>query len=278
MIATHLLSGYFKVQGCFCSLLSRLGRVGGPGRNDCRIGLTAIREQTLKVFMAMFAMGISDLKPELGDGNSPPATHDTTLVAAAKAGDQWAFVELCNRSSPMLYRVIYPLVRNPADAEDVLQESFLKAFRGLKHFDQRAAFSTWLIRIGINSALLILRKRNKYREDSRCRRFNEETAWELDIADNAAGPDELCIQTELVINLHQAIARLPTRLRIVLELQYASGASIQEISAALNISIPAAKTRLFRGRRALRRLLKSQNLLLRTCNPDDGEKQFISQA
>jgi RNA polymerase sigma-70 factor (ECF subfamily) len=141
-------------------------------------------------------------------------------------------------------------------------------FRGLNNFDHRASFSSRVTRIGINSALMILRKRNKYREDSRYLRLKEENVWELDIADNATGPDELCIQTELVINLHHAIARLPKSLRSVIELQHAFGASIQEISDTLNISVPAAKTRLFQGRRALRRLLESQNVVFRSCNSE----------
>jgi RNA polymerase sigma-70 factor, ECF subfamily len=117
--------------------------------------------------MATFTMDISDVKPELGGGSFHPGAHDGILVAAAKAGDQWAFAELCKRCSPMLYRTIYRIVSNPADTEDALQDCFLKAFRGLNNFDQRAAFSTWVTRIGINSALMILRKRNRYGGDSR---------------------------------------------------------------------------------------------------------------
>ena len=85
--------------------------------------------------------------------------RDELLVSAAKAGDCSVFVELCNRHSKKLLPGIYRITQNREDAEDVLQESLLKAFLNLKNFEGRSSFASWLTRIGINSALMLLRKR-----------------------------------------------------------------------------------------------------------------------
>jgi len=192
----------------------------------------------------------------------PAGIEEDSLVTAAKAGHHWAFIELCKRSSPMIHRAIYRIVKCPQDTDDALQDCFMKAFRGLPNFDRRAAFSTWLTRIGINSAFMILRKRAKYREELRSSRVQDGSGGiqELEIADSAPSQEEICIQAELMANLHHAIGRLPASLRCVIELQQSVGASVEEISNHLNISIPAVKSRLLRGRVALRRMLEKQSV------------------
>ena len=99
------------------------------------------------------------------DGNSdfvedcPMEISEAVLVSTAKSGDTNAFVELSRRHSPKLLRTIYRITRNWQDAEDVLQDSLLKAFSHLQDFQEKSSFSTWLTRIAINSALMILRKK-----------------------------------------------------------------------------------------------------------------------
>src|SRR3984885_3871663 len=83
-----------------------------------------------------------------------PATSDETLVAVAKLGDRSAFAELWNRHSRTAFKKVYQIMKNEADAEDVIQEAWMKAFIHLDKFDGRAKFSTWLARIAINSALM----------------------------------------------------------------------------------------------------------------------------
>jgi RNA polymerase sigma-70 factor, ECF subfamily len=196
------------------------------------------------------------------DGRVFPAAviQEATLVAAAKAGEQWAFAELCRRSLPKLSRVVYRVLKNSADTEDVLQDSFLKAYKHLHGFDEKAAFSTWVARIAINSALMALRKQRRHNVESLYVRSCETDSWnQMDFVDTATGPDELYLRRESALKLRNAIGRLPETLRSAIELQRATGASVLEISDSLNISVPAAKSRLLRGRAALRRLMTRSN-------------------
>jgi DNA-directed RNA polymerase specialized sigma24 family protein len=102
----------------------------------------------------------------------PSAMDDDLLVEAAQAGQEWAFVGLCARNSKRVFNTIYGVTKNREDAEDALQDSMMRAFLHLKQFDGRSSFATWFTRIGINSALMILRKkrirhpsRNLHRRD-----------------------------------------------------------------------------------------------------------------
>jgi len=190
----------------------------------------------------------------------PANDQEATLVAAAKAGEQWAFAELCRRSSPKLSRAIYRVLKNSSDTEDVLQDSFFKAYKHLHGFDERAAFSTWVTRIAINAALMALRKQRRRQTESLYIRSCETNTWnQMELVDTSTGPDELYIRSESALKLQNAIGRLPESLRSAIELQRATGASVLEISDSLNISVPAAKSRLLRGRAALRRLMTRSN-------------------
>src|ERR1700729_2627986 len=91
--------------------------------------------------------------------HEPSSLDHDLLIASAQAGQEWAFVELCTRYSRRVFNTIYGLTRNREDAEDALQDSMMRAFLHLKQFDGRSSFATWFTRIGINSALMILRKR-----------------------------------------------------------------------------------------------------------------------
>lgn len=179
-------------------------------------------------------------------------------MAAAKAGDKRAFVELCDRCSPMIYRAIYRIVKSPPDAEDALQDCFFRAYRALNSFDERATFSSWITRIGINSALTVLRRRRRNPEVSIYIGGGDTDTWIMfDPADKTMGPYEFYIHNERATSLHKAISRLPAHLRSVIELQQ-TGGSARDVSLALNISVAAVKSRLVRARAELRRLLKTQ--------------------
>ena len=97
----------------------------------------------------------SSIAPRL----EPAAMDEEMLIEAAQAGEEWAFVELCTRNSKRVFNTIYGVTKNREDAEDALQDSMMRAFLHLKQFDGRSSFATWFTRIGINSALMILRKR-----------------------------------------------------------------------------------------------------------------------
>jgi len=113
-----------------------------------------------------------------------PATSDETLVAVAKLGDRSAFAELWNRHSRTAFKKVYQIMKNEADAEDVIQEAWMKAFIHLNKFDGRAKFSTWLARIAINSALMALRRRRSRPEAPI--EFTDGENWQM----GNCGPDK----------------------------------------------------------------------------------------
>ncbi len=197
---------------------------------------------------------ISDtLAPEIKvpESNSKQMS-DELLVAAAQQGDAVAFVELKNRHSHKLLPRIYRITRNWQDAEDVLQEAFLKAFVHLRSFEGRSSFSSWITRIAINCALMVLRKRPATEVSL------EEVGLDSDVwsgwepADVRKGPEEIYAQWELEKHLRFAIRSLRPPLRKAINLRRTGDYSTGEIAATLGISVAAAKSRLTRAKSALR--------------------------
>jgi RNA polymerase sigma-70 factor (ECF subfamily) len=178
---------------------------------------------------------------------------DEMLVSMAKSGDANAFVELSKRHAGKVFQAAYRITRNRQDAEDALQDSLLKAFMHVKDFQERSSFSTWLTRIAMNSALMMLRKKRHGFEIS------------IDISDGHDGNFETCelmspiedpescyVRRERERELREAIVRLPQVFRDVVELRQAREYSTREIAQALGISVPAVKSRLSRAKSALR--------------------------
>jgi RNA polymerase sigma-70 factor (ECF subfamily) len=185
---------------------------------------------------------------------------DTLLVSAAKAGDVVAFDELSTRHSEMILRKTYRIVKNWQDAEDVLQDSFMKAFVHLKDFEERSSFCSWLTRIAINSALMILRKkcgRIEISTDTTDDEFGIRERWEP--RDRAESPESRCARREREGLLRRTIQQLPPLLRDVVQLRHIEDRSMEEVAQVLGISVPAAKSRLTRARVALRTSLPANN-------------------
>jgi RNA polymerase sigma factor (sigma-70 family) len=175
------------------------------------------------------------------------------LVSAAQTGQEWAFAELCARCSKRIFIVLYKVTKNREDAEDLLQESILKAFVHVKDFNGASTFSTWLTRISINSALMMLRRKRVRPEMSidMSGEFGGQ-AFQWKIADGRAGPEELCIQHERYARMQEAISHLPSPYRIVVELRQHSDGSLKTIAEHAGITIAATKSRLSRATKALR--------------------------
>jgi RNA polymerase sigma-70 factor (ECF subfamily) len=160
----------------------------------------------------------------------------------------------------MILRRTYRIVKNWQDAEDVLQESFMKAFVHLNGFQERSSFSSWLTRIAINSALMLLRKKRGHLEistDAMDKEFGVWDRWEP--RDRTEGPEGRCARREREELLNRAIQGLPPLLREVVQLSHGEDRSMEEIARFLGISVPAAKSRLARARTALRISLASLN-------------------
>jgi RNA polymerase sigma-70 factor (ECF subfamily) len=199
-----------------------------------------------------------------GDDSVVASSHDKVsdalLVSAAKSGDAIAFVELSRRHSEMILRKTYRIVKNWQDAEDVLQESFMKAFVHLGGFQERCSFSSWLTRIAINSALMLLRKKRGHFEISADAMEDEFGAWNRwGPTDGAESPESCCARREREELLNGAIQGLPPLLREVVQLSHGEDRTMQEIAQFLCISVPAVKSRLARARTALRISLASRN-------------------
>jgi RNA polymerase sigma-70 factor, ECF subfamily len=192
--------------------------------------------------------------------DGPTELSEAALVSMAKLGDRDAFVELSKPYSDRILRTIYHITRNWHDAEDALQDAMLRAFSHLKDFQGKSSFSTWVTRIAINSALMMLRKKRVCQEvpfegiDSSGENYEPREA-----KSPAEDPESQLARKEREELLNDAILRLPRVLREVVELRQARGYSTREIAQALGISVPAVKSRLSRARSSLRAALLPEN-------------------
>jgi RNA polymerase sigma-70 factor (ECF subfamily) len=178
-------------------------------------------------------------------------------LEALRAGDRQEFARLVDAYSPLIYRLALKMLGNEQDAEDILQNTFLQAFRHLGEFEGRSSLSTWLYRIAANEALMLLRRRRP--ETSLTESLPEEEPLEepAQFTDWCCLPEEELLSSEARIHLDEAIRLLPETLRVVFLLRDIEGLSIQETSQALGLSETAVKTRLLRARLKLRDLLSA---------------------
>jgi RNA polymerase sigma-70 factor, ECF subfamily len=182
------------------------------------------------------------------------AATDDVLVAAAKLGDRPAFAELWKRHSNLAFTKVYRITRNRADAEDVIQEAWMKAYVHLDTFNGSSAFSTWLTSIAINSAFMTLRR--KQNRPEACMEVMDGETWrQREIADQTKDTERHYLRREDVERLRRAIGRLRPSLRNVVEIHQSNDRSVKEIAALAGISISAAKSRLFRAKTVLRKAL-----------------------
>ena len=171
-----------------------------------------------------------------------------SLVTAARAGSSAAFSELCSPYLKTVYRKLFAITKNREDAEDAMQDALMRAYLGLKDFQGNAQFSTWLMRIAINSALMILRRNRVRREFSYELSPTGEETYTLDITDNGPGPEQICDQQQRLGRLLRSIKRLPVSLRETAELRILEDRSTDEVAEMLGLSKLAVKTRLHRAR------------------------------
>jgi RNA polymerase sigma-70 factor, ECF subfamily len=184
------------------------------------------------------------------------ASDDLALVHASKRGDLAAFEKLVKRYDRKLFRIAQHLTHNREDAEDVVQEAFLKAFLHLGQFREDAQFSTWLTRIAMNQSLMMLRNRRPTREVSIDNDFQSDDGnLPIDVEDWAPNPEQLYRATQFREILRAALQKLGPGLRVVFVLRDIEGFSLQETAEALGLSVIAVKARSFRARLQLRERL-----------------------
>jgi len=190
-------------------------------------------------------------------GRAPPA-DEAALVAALQAGDESAFARLVHEQGARLFAVARRLLRNEQDAEDVVQEAFVQAFRNIGRFAGDARLGTWLHRIAVNAALMRLRRMKRRKEPSieeLLPRFHDDghrrdvgPAWQ-------ERGEDVALAAEFAAVVRAAIDRLPDSHRTVLLLRDIEQLDTEETARQLGLSINATKTRLHRARMALRELI-----------------------
>src|SRR5467141_3565243 len=182
---------------------------------------------------------------------------DMTLVAAAKMKNPQAFEILVERHARRVFFAARRMTHTREDAEDVVQQSFQKAFVHLDQFEGKSSFSTWLTRIAINEALILLRKGRGLREvlinDST---EGEEALFALEIPDSRPNPEDSYSQRERQRILFSALNELPHGMRRAIQLRELGERSTEETARIMGISSAAVKARVFHGRRKLRKRLK----------------------
>ncbi|MFZ1399529.1 MAG: sigma-70 family RNA polymerase sigma factor [Candidatus Promineifilaceae bacterium] len=183
---------------------------------------------------------------------SPPEIDESELIARIQAGDKTACDECIALHSPALNRLLLRLLGNEQDAEDVLQETFLNAFRAIDSFEGRSSLSTWLYRIAYNAAMMRLR-RPQARTISVEETMNETPGYiPRQLFDWCCLPEETYDSEAVQTELRQAIAAMPETLQMVFLLRELEGMSTEETANTLEISPSAAKVRLHRARQWLR--------------------------
>ncbi len=181
---------------------------------------------------------------------------DVELVNLAKAGDVQAFEKLVKQYDRQVFRIAQHITQNREDAEDVVQDAFLKAYEKLNQFQGNSKFYTWLVRIAVNESLMRLRKRRTGRlvsidEDVE----TEDGSMPRELADWGPSPEQQYGQSELAEILKKTVNGLPPGFRVVFVLRDVEGLSTEETAETLGLSVPAVKSRLLRARLQLRERL-----------------------
>lgn len=177
---------------------------------------------------------------------------DEVFLDQLIAGDQKAFSDLVDKTSVKIYSLGLRMLGNEQDAEDMLQETYLKAIRALSNFEKRSSINTWLFRIAANEALMLLRKRKNGVNLIEIDQDDQDEESPLEILDWCCLPEHEMVSTETRAMLNKAAEHLSPALRLVFQLRDVDGFSVQETADILGISEEAVKTRLVRARLKLR--------------------------
>jgi len=181
---------------------------------------------------------------------------DVALVERAKAGDEAAFEQLIRQYDRQIFRIARHITQNKEDAEDIVQDTFLKAYQKLEQFQGNSKFYTWLVRIAVNESLMRLRKRRNSKTVSMDEDVQtEDGSVPRDFADWTPNPEQQYGQGEMGEILRKTIQGLPPGFRSVFTLRDIENLSTEETAEALGLSVPAVKSRLLRARLQLRERL-----------------------
>lgn len=181
---------------------------------------------------------------------------DVRLAKLARKGDQRAFAEIVELYKDKIFHLAYRMLNNQHEAEDIVQETFLRVYKNLDRYDENQKFSTWIYRIGTNLCIDRLRKRKpSYSLDADMNDQEGMDGYSMIPSDDRTPESEMLIsETQRII--HQAIESLPAKYKTIMILRYIQDMSLQEISEVLTLPVTTIKTRVHRGREFLRKKLE----------------------
>jgi RNA polymerase sigma-70 factor (ECF subfamily) len=182
--------------------------------------------------------------------------EDFIVISRALKGDQNAYTELLKKYKGAIYSFIFKMIPEKEDAEDMVQETFIKAFSALPTFNNEFAFSTWLFKIASNNCIDYMRKK-RLKTYSINKPIESKDGFVIqDLPDPLINPEMEYIESERLSNIESAIQKLPKKYRSIIIMRHKEEKSYEEISAELNIPIGTVKARIFRAREKLKKLLK----------------------
>lgn len=182
--------------------------------------------------------------------------EDQALIAAAVGGDERSYERLLGKYQKSVYYLIFKMIRNPEDAEDLSQETFAKAFANLQNFDAKFAFSTWLFKIATNASIDFIRRRKMQTLSINAPSGGEDNPNPvLQLKDGNLIPDESLLKKQRKEYLTLAIEQLPARYRQLVALRYFDELSYEEVAEQLKIPLGTVKAQLHRARELLSQAL-----------------------
>lgn len=185
-------------------------------------------------------------------------SEDIILIDEAIAGKQEAYQKLMTKYRQLIYNLIFRMIRNKEDVQDLTQEAFIKAFNSLEKFDKQFSFSTWLFKIATNNCIDYLRKKklNTFSIDKDI--GTEDDDFQFEIPDTESVPDRNILDTERKKILEEAIESLPNKYKSVILLRHRDEKDYEEIAKKLKLPLGTVKAHIFRGRELLNKYLKDK--------------------
>lgn len=183
-------------------------------------------------------------------------TADEKLIKSALAGEQHAYQELLERYQKTVFHIVVRIIRNSDDAQDLVQETFMRAFNTLESYRSEFRFSTWLCKIAANCSIDYLRKKKikAFSMDKPLQTKNG--SMEIELEDRSANPEEKLLRKQRLMSIEDAIEELPDKYREVIVYRHHDDKSYEEIAGILGVPIGTVKARIFRARELLKKKLK----------------------
>jgi RNA polymerase sigma-70 factor (ECF subfamily) len=197
---------------------------------------------------------VSSLLPSVP--KRPSHLEDKRLIRDALKGNEQAYKLLMKKYYPQLSNLIYRLIRDKQDVEDLTQEAFVKAFQSLKYFNQQYAFSTWLYKIATNNTIDYIRKKKLETFSIDKPIASEESDFSFELPDSTYEPDKEIIRLQKSTAIQQAIAKLPEKYRRVIIMRHSEERDYAEIAKILKLPIGTVKAHIFRARELLYKHLR----------------------